>query len=90
MQFHIQSTVFGQFVRLVSRNKIFRYPDEIDPSLWAKAVGQDAQSPQPEQALRSVDDGRGKGEQKSAGVADGASDVLVVDWYGPADPEVSF
>lgn len=89
MQFHIQSTVFGQFVRLTSRNKVFRYPDEIDPSLWEKAVRQDTQSPQPEQALRPVYDRTEEEKQKSTGVADGASDILVVGWYGPADPEVS-
>ncbi|KAI1200247.1 MFS general substrate transporter [Nemania serpens] len=86
MQFHIQSTVFGQFVRLISRNGIFRYPDEIDPSLWEQAVGQDAPSPQREQALR-VDGGIDKEEQRSAGVAEDAPEALIVGWYGPADPE---
>lgn len=38
MQLHIQSTIFGQFVRLATGNKTLQYPDEIDPSLWNKAV----------------------------------------------------
>lgn len=40
MKLHMQSTIFGQFARWVSRNGMFKYPDEIDPSLWKSAVQQ--------------------------------------------------
>lgn len=38
MDFHMQSTIFGQLVRWVLRNGSFKYPDEIDPFLWKSAV----------------------------------------------------
>lgn len=47
MKLHMQSTIFGQLVRWVSRNGKFKYPDEIDPSLWKNAVQQTpSQEPQ--------------------------------------------
>lgn len=33
--------MFGRLVRLLSSGEAFQYPDEIDPSLWKKAVQQD-------------------------------------------------
>lgn len=41
MTLHLQSTIFGQFVRMISRNGKFKYPDEIDPFLWKTAFQQD-------------------------------------------------
>lgn len=40
MKLQIQSTIFGQLVRWVTRNGMFKYEDEIDPSLWKSAVQQ--------------------------------------------------
>lgn len=34
----MQSAIFGQLVRRVSRNGMFKYPDEINPTLWKSAV----------------------------------------------------
>jgi hypothetical protein len=82
MKLHIQSTIFGQLVRLVSCNKIFRYPDEIDPSLWQKAVERDNSQhlQQRTEKIAHVD----KQEQEIGG----SSEALVITWYGPEDPEV--
>lgn len=41
MAWRLHTSVFGQILRLVSKNKLFRYPDEIDPALWKKAILQD-------------------------------------------------
>ncbi|KAJ6515577.1 major facilitator superfamily domain-containing protein [Mycena sanguinolenta] len=38
MAFQFHSTVFGQLMRLLSRNRLFRYADEVDPSTWKKAT----------------------------------------------------
>lgn len=48
-----QSTVFGQVMRLLTNNKVLRYPDEIDPSLWKQSCQQqeqDSSTPEPEPA----------------------------------------
>lgn len=40
MELHMQSTIFGQLLRWISRKAIYKYPDEIDPSLWKSSVHQ--------------------------------------------------
>lgn len=40
MKLQVQSTIFGQLGRWVSRNGMFKYADEIDLSLWKSAVQQ--------------------------------------------------
>ena len=69
-----QTAVFGQLVRWMSRGKAFRYPDEIDASLWEKAATPDAS--------------RASSDEEAQDGSPGGSDVLVVGWYGPGDPEV--
>lgn len=32
----IRDTAFGQLVRLVSGKRLFKYPEEVDPSIWTK------------------------------------------------------
>lgn len=34
----IRDSPFGHIVRLVTRNKVFQYPEERDPNLWKKYV----------------------------------------------------
>ena len=41
MNSHFRDTVFGQAVRLLSRNKLLKYPDELDPTLWKQCVQKD-------------------------------------------------
>ncbi|KAG6354495.1 hypothetical protein INS49_004512 [Diaporthe citri] len=60
MKLHMQSTIFGQLVRWVSRNGTFKYPDEIDLSLWKSAVQQtipqeSQQSHEPERTNGNID-----------------------------------
>jgi DHA1 family multidrug resistance protein-like MFS transporter len=94
-RFH--STIFGQLVRALSGNKYFRYPDEIDPSLWKKAV----QSPSPEEEKGEENNDNNDPTMKEAGAGAGAQDlastnhivddgkdILVVGWYGQDDLEV--
>ncbi len=97
MVFHTQSTIFGQLMRLLSRGKLFRYPDEVDPSLWKRAVRQD----RPDTRKRSdnnndpahgsdkevLDDSPCKQATTDNGIG---QDALLVDWYGEDDPEVEY
>lgn len=33
-----RDTFFGHCVRLITRGKVFQYPEEVDPSIWTKYV----------------------------------------------------
>lgn len=90
----MQSTIFGQLVRFLSRGKFFKYPDEIDPSLWKKAVQRDT----PENT--NAEDTPGDLSDKEAATQNdatreqtvedyvGGQNVILVGWYGEDDPEV--
>jgi DHA1 family multidrug resistance protein-like MFS transporter len=41
MNDHFRDTVFGQAVRLLSRNRLLKFPDELDPILWKQCVQKD-------------------------------------------------
>lgn len=41
MNDHFRDTVFGQVVRLFSRNRLLKFPDELDPTLWKQCVQKD-------------------------------------------------
>lgn len=101
MELKLHGTIFAQLMRLVSGKRWCRYPDEIDPSLWKKAMRQDT----PEQSNLSVDvsnkevqnekdpeaqNGVLQNEKLQQGVRDnnGKREIFLVDWYGPDDPEV--
>ena len=47
MTTQFRNTQFGHLVRFLSGDKLFRYPDEIDPSLWWKSVRRDTRSTLP-------------------------------------------
>lgn len=89
MAFQFHTTTFGQLVRLFSGNKIFQYPDEIDPLLWKKFLRQNVSEP-----MDGSDIGPRKNEITEDGVPentvlhDGEQEILLVEWYGPDDPEV--
>ena len=36
MSDNFRDTVFGQLVRLLSKKKLLKFPDEIDQNLWEK------------------------------------------------------
>ncbi|KAK8013206.1 benomyl/methotrexate resistance protein [Apiospora marii] len=88
MAFHLQTTIFGQFVRAVSRGRLFQYPDERDPSLWKGAVqkydasASEKPSDTQTQAPPALD------YQGAASHTVDEHSVLIVSWYGPDDPEV--
>ncbi|KAK7937278.1 uncharacterized protein PG986_014146 [Apiospora aurea] len=79
MAFHFQSTIFGQLVRLVSRGRLFQYPDENNPSLWKGAAQKDDAAP-----VHAKTEGR---LESTSHAVDGHGSILIVGWYGPDDPE---
>lgn len=92
MEFHMQSAIFGQLVRWMSRNGMFKYPDEIDPSLWKSAVQrnssqelqQSCQSRGPERISGQIDRPEGriqKGEALSQDVEKDAQSTLPSDGH---------
>ena len=95
-----RDTQFCHLVRLLSGNKLFRYPDENDPSLWEKSVfWKDTTSGQTEPGQQSSGVGRSEEletwdqidlRQPSLNhTIEEGKDVYLIDWYGPDDPEVS-
>ncbi|KAK8075988.1 MFS general substrate transporter [Apiospora phragmitis] len=89
MAFHLQSTIFGQLVRLVSRGKLFQYPDERDPSLWKGAVQRDDEAPgdKGNEGRSLATPAPSPNYQGSTPHPLSGHNVLVVGWYGPKDPE---
>ncbi|RYP06174.1 hypothetical protein DL765_009597 [Monosporascus sp. GIB2] len=91
MELHIQSTIFGQLMRFLSRGKLFQYPDEIDVSLWKKAVQQ--ATPEHTNDNSPVDESdkeaqNGTSQGQTTEDHDAGQHVLLVGWYGADDPEV--
>lgn len=88
MAFQFHTTTFGQLVRLLSRNKVFQYPDEIDQLLWKRFLRQDAS-----EYMNGPGRGPSKNEATEGGdntaFHDSEQEILLVEWYGPDDPEVS-
>ncbi|OTB09775.1 hypothetical protein K445DRAFT_311111 [Daldinia sp. EC12] len=88
MATQIRDTQFGHLVRFLSRNKLFPFPDEVDPSLWKKSLpghtGPPLKSP-----TEQANDAQGVVVQDSDADQTIIDDrnFYVVDWYGPDDPE---
>ncbi|KAK4499012.1 hypothetical protein PRZ48_009524 [Zasmidium cellare] len=82
MTTQIRDTQFGRLVRLVSRKKVFRYPDEIDPSIQKAVAGQGTESKSEEKYTGPNSRGRPSEEGLERG-----EDVNLVGWYGENDPE---
>ena len=78
MSTQLRDTNFGYLIRLVSRRRLLRYPDEIDPSLWKLATQRPSEST-----------GSQKDAREGAVTGDDGEEVYLVGWYGPDDPEVS-
>ncbi|KAI2623985.1 benomyl/methotrexate resistance protein [Hypomontagnella submonticulosa] len=87
MATQIRDTEFGHLVRLLSQ-RLLRYPDEIDPSLWKRFLQRNTDSTSTPSGER-VNDGQGIDLQDLSPnpVVDDGQDVCLVDWYGPDDPE---
>ncbi|KAK7752009.1 GTPase-activating protein [Diatrype stigma] len=94
MEFHMQSTIFGQLVRFLSRGKFFKYPDEIDPSLWKKAVQRDTpentnatSTPADLSKKEAVIQDNETRDQTVDGCVVGQN-IILVGWYGEDDTEM--
>lgn len=93
MTFRLHSTIFGKLLRLLSQRKLLQYPDEIDPSLWKKALRRDVEE-RTDMSSGMLDEEANNGASPHSQLAqhDGqhgsGQDILLVDWYGPDDPEV--
>jgi DHA1 family multidrug resistance protein-like MFS transporter len=66
MNDHFHDTVFGQVVRFLSRNRILKFPNELDPTLWKQCVQRDTTA-----ASSSPEDHNGLSDHTAAGVNDG-------------------
>jgi hypothetical protein len=95
MSWRLHDTIFGQVVRFLTSNKYYRYPDEIDPTLWEKAVQK--APPAADNSTVSGEESKDKEAQdgavetqshKVASVKTEKDDILLVGWYGADDPEV--
>jgi len=94
MGWRLHATIFGQTMRLVSGQKLFQYPDEIDPTVWKKAVQQqDTSTPVQTNVLagdsdKEAQNSSSQSQELQADVEkNGSQEVLLVGWYGPDDPE---
>jgi DHA1 family multidrug resistance protein-like MFS transporter len=103
MSTQFRDTQSAHLVRFLSRHKFFRYPDEIDPSLWRKSstptrLGEqnnrlkNSENPNASAnaSAKDVDmqDVDLQDPNLNRAVEDG-KDIYLVDWYGAHDPEVS-
>ena len=96
MTTQLRETQFGHLVRFLSGHKLFRYPDEIDPSLWKNSLQRDTTSTstwsgeQTNASTKECDTQDGGLQDRSGShVVEDGKDIYLVDWYGPDDPEVS-
>lgn len=104
MAIYFRDTQFGHLVRFLSNNKVFQYPDELDPLLWRKALQRKTSldlRPVKEQGLdlekskdatgSAVSTSRSRGRPGSSGqdcAVEEGEDVYLIDWYDADDPEV--
>ncbi|KAI1654291.1 hypothetical protein F4813DRAFT_211589 [Daldinia decipiens] len=88
MATQIRDTQFGHLVRFLSRNKIFRYPDEVDPSLWKRPLQGDT-GPLPIPPAEQANDTQ-RSDRRNPGTApvgENDREFNLINWYGPDDPE---
>jgi len=86
MESHIRDTVFGHFLRLISNNRLLKFPDERDSSLWKQSVNQHAPGSDAEKAPNPDPSNNSNDEVDCTSEAN--QDVYLVEWYSPEDPEV--
>lgn len=94
---YFRGTFLGHFIRVISNEKLLRYPEENDPSLFTVYLVKEEESQtdrskeQREQHHRQAN-GLEKERISSGDPKKGLrnrGDPMIVDWYGPDDPEVS-
>lgn len=99
MTTQIRDTQLGHLVRFLSCNRLLRYPDEKDPSLWRKFLQPDTTSKSSQQEDQNVSaDPFSMGfDTQNDDVHDSSvnhvvkegKDIYLVTWYGADDPEVT-
>ncbi|PTB42498.1 hypothetical protein M441DRAFT_137562 [Trichoderma asperellum CBS 433.97] len=88
MSFQFHTTTFGQLVRLLSGNRVLRYPDEIDPVLWKRFLRQDTlEHTNVSGREPSKDEVAEDGIPQNTVLRDDDQEILLVEWYGQDDPE---
>jgi len=80
MTSQFRDTQFGQVVRFLSGEKLLRYPDENDPSLWKQSLRRDKPHIKDDVDLQ---------DKNINQALENGNDIYLIDWYGPDDPEVS-
>jgi hypothetical protein len=87
MATQIRDTQFGHFARFLSRATIFKYPDELNLSLYNGSDHQLASSAASENDPTSEE--AGEDNERLGDESEKRPDIdCLVDWYGPSDPEV--
>ncbi|KAF2100720.1 MFS general substrate transporter [Rhizodiscina lignyota] len=62
MSEHMRDTVFGQVVRLLSRNRLLKFPDELDPTLWKQCLQEDSTTSEEQKGLTGTSNWTTTGE----------------------------
>jgi hypothetical protein len=102
MTVQFRDTQFGHLVRLLSGNRVFCYPDEVDPSLCKKFINSNIERPQhndleainatnnPERDIAQHSDGQDPDRDalRPEKALTGGQDAFLVSWYDQDDPEV--
>ena len=101
MAIQLRDTQFGHLVRHLSGRKLFRYPDEIDESLWETSIARGICEVPSESGTANNSSSSKEGEADGNGanidpersnydnILGNGKDSCLVDWYGSADPEIT-
>jgi DHA1 family multidrug resistance protein-like MFS transporter len=119
MENYIRDTVFGDTVRLLSSNRLLKFPDEQDPASWKQYTQEGSTIPaltlkESAKYVNSINDQTNSAAKEAENVLESpppvrssehvssgkeavnsnhtkyctTRHVILVDWYGPRDPEV--
>ena len=94
MAVQIRDTPFGHLTRLITKNAIFQYPEEVASNTLVtnkKQEKDDLADPRRYQPSPGDVESAAATEafEDKADKAEATKDKYLVDWYGPKDPEVS-
>lgn len=96
MSTQFRDTHFGHLIRYLSGKRALRYPDEVNPLIWEKRihpfVRSECSKPQenqnsPHDTAANVSDIQDS-TFYSLRELEGHQEIILVEWYGPDDPEV--
>jgi hypothetical protein len=100
----VRDSIFGQFLHLVSGEKLLPSEEQKDPSLWRTRVVDEksrvrnrkegktsiASSTESSKTMIVPDDDANEATSNTRANVEKGTDLSLVDWYGPLDPEVSW